>query len=1297
MRFVRILAITLSLILQSCSSYYLSGHSRLPASALDTERLEYLLHVDRFHFYLSHLWLHLDGKASRDVVEAIQAITPQQIEAAGFSAKELSDAMNYDSLLMKMRPSLRVEGKPIKWDYNFLKRKLNEAFILKESRLSLESSLETDETVTSVRSEPNSNPLEAKAVTQEEMTLDSGKYISDRTTRAAFWEATESGRTVEFHLGDSRDFLHVIKQNGAEVLDEIRPMARNYNKIFLVQYPGEAGPRLAITNIGGVDRLEHMLYHFNLENFSGGELVNQIVVRGNIEEYHRRTATKYKTMLEHLPKPKRVVMGQLGAIQGLFSVFESFHKLAHAKESAPKLLSKLGAKEREKLLALFGKDDLGPTDIMAHKSLIQKSEATLRDELNELISSRNLSSFKDFNYEDNLLTLSDVVFKNKNGEEIRWRLVSNVWGDEVVPISRALNELGQDNITYMGTAGALPESGLKVGDLYVPQKVSAGQVGANGYGASSMINNSAVNKSPMNIAGAVKGGAVDHVSSPFQESKTWLDNAINNGEIRAVEIETSYLAEIFNGPKAKLEIYLLISDILGSEGETLATASSSKRKRSLEKLLDALLTRDKAGVPAQVAKSGDEILPDSARKVLEQALGDKNALYRYHVYALAEKESHKPSAAQIKKAIKESASDKFSDKFIQKKLYEAGELIEAIYLGLDEESSLRPSLALPQEFIEGAWNPKRDSLALKLVAQTQAELDILNEGLQKFNRARSKIDDWFTIEASLRSEIPEGHVNIAPHSVPNRDLLIDAMADRAFKKIGLMKSVYEPTGSVSYNFLPTVKSAEVCEIGSGDFCQIAYFDPDQKSKELASKVTNLDLNSMRELFGQTLDRLNANFYEAGARERWVGKVKKVMVDSLPQGRLAQITPTLSQTDGIIFEVRMTPEGWSRPLVILEELAHLMQLSPDGYNSDTKSFFKHPLYFASVSQGALKGSKKSESQLLAAEVHVQENMRAILSSRGELTSEASAYLDARSEHAASRLKSIQKQVKAENKVRKNLANQWKALQKSLESDALKLDDYIARNNRAKVAELIASFLPWEDMEPTEISAWNTWINAIKRPASNVSTENKTLLFRGLEGDNIRRSNDGGWFLMSSMLNKNQGNYTRRLRSLKTYRDKLNGKTRKAIPYEVGSLVNSLKGHSHEPLGSPFISTSVLSIANSFKGYGDESALAAIHIPNDRFFGNLVSDYREYEKLIPLIIFPDEIVHVAQGTEEVADFKNTVKAKLGRDIKSSEINHVALDPLSETKTWWKLIEAGSLSAENVPQTCQGIMRHFIENAL
>ena len=70
------------------------------------------------------------------------------------------------------------------------------------------------------------------------MTLDSGHYISNRTTRAIFWEAIENERTIEFHLGDSREFLKGLKEQNGEILYEVKPLAKNYNKIFIVKYPG---------------------------------------------------------------------------------------------------------------------------------------------------------------------------------------------------------------------------------------------------------------------------------------------------------------------------------------------------------------------------------------------------------------------------------------------------------------------------------------------------------------------------------------------------------------------------------------------------------------------------------------------------------------------------------------------------------------------------------------------------------------------------------------------------------------------------------------------------------------------------------------------------------------------------------------------------------------------------------------------------------------------------------------------------------------------------------------------------
>jgi hypothetical protein len=49
---------------------------------------------------------------------------------------------------------------------------------------------------------------------------------------------------------------------------------------------------------------------------------------------------------------------------------------------------------------------------------------------------------------------------------------------------------------------------------------------------------------------------------------------------QVVEVETGYLASVFNSPTDNLNVQLLISDVVGSADETLATASSSSRRKA---------------------------------------------------------------------------------------------------------------------------------------------------------------------------------------------------------------------------------------------------------------------------------------------------------------------------------------------------------------------------------------------------------------------------------------------------------------------------------------------------------------------------------------------------------------------------------------------------------------------------------------------------------------------------------------------------------------------------------------------
>src|SRR5690606_6744662 len=171
----------------------------------------------------------------------------------------------------------------------------------------------------------------------------------------------------------------------------------------------------------------------------------------------------------------------------------------------------------------------------------------------------------------------------------------------------------------------------------------------------------------------------------------------------------------------------------------------------------------------------------------------------------------------------------------------------------------------------------------------------------------------------------------------------------------------------------------------------------------------------------------------------------------------------------------------------------------------------------------------------------------------------------------------------------------------------------------------------------------------------------------------------------LLTKNQGNYTRRLRSLKTYRSKMASKVAGEVPTEPPSLSMVMKAHSHEPFGSPFMSSADFSIANSFAdGFdstSDKAGIAAFNINPKRLIYNLVSDYGENERLIPMIVFPDEIVHLEEFTDEIgydgSAFKDRVESALGRSLKTAELQASSKDRLAYTKAWWELVNPEGLT--------------------
>lgn len=1272
------LLLVLSVTIASCSWLDTSDNSsRSRSLANPVGDIEHLLGVDRFHYYINEFAGFQEGKLDDEVIEALRKIKPQDLIAEGYSLQSLKKAQNYDLMIYKYLtryyPDLNTPKSKVKWEYNFLKNKLNEGFSLRETRL--EEILYHDDFIVPGDA---AEKLVLTNVNPETQTLESGHYISNRTTRAAFWDAVAKDRKVEFHLGDSREFLKNLSANKGEILYEIKPLARNYNKIFLVKYPGDTSYRVAITNIGGADRLEHMVHHLSLSKLTAKTLKNKVTVYGGLEEFHERLFKKLKGQMKHLPSADRVVIGQKGAVEGIFNLHLKLEGMrAYYSKNKAALKSKIGAESFSDLEDILKGDDTG-FDIVGIKKKVESSYDKVKTII-ESDPSLKPASFRKYSADNTTTEMADFVFKNKAGKDVRWRVIGNVWGDEIVPLAKALKATGHTNVTYMGTTGAFAGKGYEVGDLVIPSHARdlKGKIKFKG--------------TAMNIPGAKVGGVVEHVASPFSETHAWLETARTQSDL--VEIETNYLARIFNGTNDHMRAYLLVSDIVGAEGETLAHASSSKRKKSLNSLLGALFKRDKAAAPKVVADVYNTKV-EKLRGAIDELFASKGATLRYYIFSHFKNQDLPDREALI--AFEESFSN-FSDNYFTKRIVSSSEALSNIMRVIAEDDAM-PKIGLNKEFVEGSWHPKNDNIKIQIYASSVAQEERFKAVLERFSDMTDDVDNWSQFEV-IRGPPPTGMVAIKPEGVVDQDFLVKVYAEAGFRQAGLD---YEITynGNIKYHFLPTQKQTKVCDAAK-KFCSLAYFSPDSQTRELLDRLSSIPginpKQKLKDFVSQADSRLKA--YNGDFK----GTVKMTSVSSLPGGDLAQIVPEFSKSKGLVVNLKITAEGLNNPMVVLEEMAHLKQIT-DNYNA----YFGNPLLWAEMSKNAEFGSARSQTFLAKAEVDAMDMLTNDLLEEFGLTDNQDAmdYVKKRKAHATKQVSELKKIEKLEKKSRNSMAKQWKTLQTQMQSANLKLDDYIAQGNRKKVVEMINTFMPWEDMEPTEIAAWQKWLKAMAKPTTN--KKNKVLLFRGLDGDLVKEgAGEGENFLMAKMLTKNQGNYTRRLRSLKTHRTKMVKKVNVKVPTEVPSIASIMQAHSHEPNGSPFLSAADFSTASAFSGSGNEYSMAAIFIDKDRFMTNAISTYGEQERMIPLIVFPDEIVVMGKQTQmegsygagysafDSQAFLAKVKQKIGRNITPMEKSSSGWNKLKPTQEWWDSINPKGVTAAKSPASCKKIIQLFLGN--
>jgi hypothetical protein len=191
--------------------------------------------------------------------------------------------------------------------------------------------------------------------------------------------------------------------------------------------------------------------------------------------------------------------------------------------------------------------------------------------------------------------------------------------------------------------------------------------------------------------------------------------------------------------------------------------------------------------------------------------------------------------------------------------------------------------------------------------------------------------------------------------------------------------------------------------------------------------------------------------------------------------------------------------------------------------------------------------------------------------------------------------------------------------------IKLDELLKKNDREGVARLFETMLPWELFEPTEVTVWKNWIESIRRPSKNTIT-----LYRGLDKyDHPIKANTGMPGYFAAMINRNQGSYSDRVRSLAT----------PILTNRNSNLTNGLGqkfyNHAEETPRSPFISFSLdIGVAAMFA----EKGLIAVQVDRRRAMVNMFSPMKaEAEVLVPMIIFPDEVrsLHTTPLPETLAE--------------------------------------------------------------
>lgn len=264
------------------------------------------------------------------------------------------------------------------------------------------------------------------------------------------------------------------------------------------------------------------------------------------------------------------------------------------------------------------------------------------------------------------------------------------------------------------------------------------------------------------------------------------------------------------------------------------------------------------------------------------------------------------------------------------------------------------------------------------------------------------------------------------------------------------------------------------------------------------------------------------------------------------------------------------------------------------------------------------------------------------------------------------------IKDLKKERALLSAKRKAVMDKLDKapNAKQFKALVAKNDRKGAADLLAKYLPFEEMAPYEKRYWETQLDIMRNP---VPLDQRVLIYRGLSEDFLHIAWEGNKeldkdealreskaFVMSTVLVKNQGSWNRRLRSLEAMNEKFIATINDSSEFSQSARISTMFiKHSEEPKGSPFLSfTPNYSVAQSF---GHSQSMTALIDPRALNF-NFYSTYtNEAEFLLPLVTFPDEVVAIwnqdyHSDIDRASFFKERLKLRISDEFGANKADAI-----------------------------------------